>query len=408
MMRWIGRILAAGLPWALLLAAPSRSGACTIQTGDFDKNGQPDIKFLQDATITVNVSPTSTAVTGCGTKTFTVNFGTYFFARQRTINFNVTGTWVGLHKAIQIQSGLGVNKITIGGSGALTAGSSLTVEMASMSGNDTVAYVLPSMDASYFESRIFLNAGADAVIVKADNPITNGSIVKLDSDLGGDNNIYKFSQTALLDGTLDVFVLGNIGSDSGTFSLGGPIGPGGRVWFRTSLGAGNDKFDGLVSLPSFSIAAGGEAHVDVIGGAGDDVLLLSRKGSLAGVGTAVAGLLDIRFDGAAGNDAIGVDLAGGGFILDGTIRVREDGGIGNDTTNAAIDVQATSATPNLDVVLFGGSGTDKLTATINALGPNGAGNYGPAGAIILDGGLEAGDNCSSVGNGLVHERNCEL
>ena len=110
--------------------------------------------------------------------------------------------------------------------------------------------------------------------------------------------------------------------------------------------------------------------MDVIGGAGDDVLLLSRKGSLAGLGTLNAGLFDIRFDGSAGNDAIGVDLAGGGFILDGTIRIREDGGIGNDTTNAAIDVQATSATPNLDVVLFGGSGTDNVGATVNNLGPD--------------------------------------
>ncbi len=415
MIRVIGRILAAVLAVALFLAMPAVARAgCTIVQGDFDKNGKPDIRFLGQNTtnegVTVNVGPASTGVTGCGAKTFNTNFASYYFklnGGQDTVNFNVVGTWVGIHKNIQVQTGYGTAKVTIGGTGSMTAGSSLVVEVAGMGTTDSVAFAIPKMDDSFLESRMILNPGSDALIVKVDQPLTGGSVVKIDADLGGDPNSFKFTQTALIDAAVEINVIGGIKNDSGTFTLAGPVSPRGRLMFRTEFLAGNDTFDGQVSLPLFRIAAGGEVRVDVAGGAGDDVLLFSRKGTTATGSTVNDGLLDVFLDGGGANDTITTDLAGNGFVLDGTIRIREDGGTGSDKLTALVDVQAASGTPNLDVVLLGGSGSDKVNATINDNGPRLPGNYGKVGAAILDGGLDPNDTCTAAGTGLMHKRNCE-
>ncbi len=400
---------------ALLAAIPSPALAyCQIQTGDLDHNGMPTIRFMggndTNEGITINVGPTSTAVTGCGSKTFNTNFAKYYFhlnGGQDTINFNVVGTWVGIHKAIEVQDGIGVAKVTIGGTGSMTAKSSLIVEVAALQGADNVAFAPPTMNDSLIEGRVILGPGNDSLIVKLANPITNGSIVKVDADLGGDTNSFKFTQTALVDATVDIGVLGGLGADNGTYTLAGPVGAHGRLTFRADLGGGDDDLDGQVSMPLFSVAAGGEVHLDVMGGAGNDTLTLSRKGTTGDSGTIDAGLLDVRLDGGTGDDLLAVDVGGGGFVTNGTIRIREDGGAGNDMLSGVVDVQAASVTPTLDILLYGGAGQDQVTATVNNHGPNGAARYGPAGAVLLDGGLDPGDNCSSSGNGLVHERNCE-
>ncbi len=416
MTRTFRRLLAASLvAVACMLLVPTLShAACTIVVGDIDKNGIPDIRFLggnvSNETITVNVGPGSTTVTGCGSKTYTQQFGTYFFKPNGgtdTVNFNVVGTWVGARSNVAVQAGIGVAKVTIAGSGALTAGSSLVVEVNAMQGIDTLAVIPPIMNGSYLDVRTNLGPGKDALIVRLDNPITGGSAVNISGDLGGDNNIYKFSQTALLNGTVNVNVLSGAGVDSGTFTLAGPIGSSGRLYYKTNLGFGNDGFDGNLDLPLVSIAAGGEVHVDVVGNAGADILTLSRKGTTGGLTTTNAGLLDVFLGGNSESDTIRVDLAGGGFVTDGTLRLRADGGSGSDTLDAQIDAQATSLTPNLDVLLHGGTGADRLTVKFKNDGPNLLDNYGAAGAALLDGGLDVGDACTTTGNGLVHERNCE-
>jgi hypothetical protein len=417
MTRVFGRLLAASIAAtvSVLFVPAAAHAACTIIVGDIDKNGIPDIRFLgsnvTSETITVNVGPSSTVVTGCGSKTYPQQFGTYFFKPNGgtdTVNFNVVGTWVGARSNVAVQAGIGVAKVTIGGSGAMTAGSSLIVEVNAMQGIDTLAVIPPSLNASYLDVRTNLGPGRDALIVKLDNPITGGSAVNISGDLGGDNNIYKFSQTALLNGTVNVNVLSGAGVDTGTFTLAGPIGPSGRLYYKTNLGYGNDGFDGNVNLPLVSIAAGGEVHVDIAGNAGADTLTLSRKGTTGGLTTTNAGLLDVFLGGNSESDVIRVDLAGGGFVTDGTLRLRTDGGSGNDTLDAQIDAQATSLTPNLDVLLHGGAGADRLTVKFKNDGPNILDNYGAAGAALLDGGLDVGDVCTTTGNGLVHERNCEL
>jgi len=411
------RLLTAALPAVLLLALPVAARAeCNIFQADYDKNGSKDMNIfgsnVTNEHITVNVSPTNTVVTGCGAHTYTDNFGTYFFKPNGgtdTVTFNVVGTWVGMHKVVNVQAGIGVTKITIGGAGSMTAGSSLIVEVNGMQGTDTLAVVPPAMDGSALDVRTMLAPGKDAVILKLDNPITGGSVFNFNADLGGDNNVFKFTQSAtgFIDATVNISILSGSGADSGTFILGGPVGPNGRLYYRQDLGAGADLFDGQVSLPFFNIAAGGEVHVDVFGNAGNDVLRLSRNGSAGGPTTVNAGLMEVTLNGGSEADVIQVDLAGGGFLLDGTLRIREDGGSGNDNLSASVDVQAGSTTPNLDVVLFGGPGSDQMATTINNNGPNGAGSYGPAGTALLDGGLDPGDHCTTGGNGVVHKRNCE-
>ncbi len=407
-------ILAATL---LVLFAPALARAqCTIKTSDFDKNGTVDMQLLgtnvNNENITVSVEPTQTTVTGCGTtKTFAGPFGSYLFklngGNPDTVTFNVEGTWVGMHKNVTVQGGLPVNKITIGGGGTLGPGSSLIVEVNTMSGTDTLAVVPPAMQGSYMDVRSNLGPGRDAVIVRLDNPITSGAVLQITSDLGGDNNIYRISQTALVNGNVNLNVIAGAGVDTGSLTLAGPFGANARFYYKTDLGAGNDGFDGQVDLGLFTVAAGGEVHLDVLGNAGVDNLSFSRNGSTGGPTSVMAGLLDVFLDGGADGDTINLDLGGGGFVTDGTLRVRENGGSGNDNLTCSIDVQPTSVTPNLDVVLLGGYGSDHLTSTINNDGPNAIDNYGPAGTALLDGGLDVGDVCTATGNGVVHKRNCE-
>lgn len=420
------RILISALPLALLLAAPAASHAqCSITTGDFDKNGYPDMKIMGTTdpnTLTVNAGPGSTTVSlgPCiGSRTFQGNFYNYgiYLKAKDTINFNVTGNWVGVHRSVLIQLGLGVNKVTIGGTGTMSGGSSLTVSLDGMSGTDTFAVAIPSMDDSYLDVHADLDDNNDSVIVKADKPITGGSVVNIRTTVGdGSNgsgvNTMKFSQTGLVDATLNVDLEGANYADTTTVTLAGPIGPNGRLFLKSDLGEANNVFDGAVSLPLFSIAAGGEVHIDASGRGGTDILTFSRKGSLGGAGTVNAGLLDVRLDGGGGVDTMSVDLAGGGFRLDGTIRLRENGGVGGDRLTALLDVDASSTTPNLDVLLFGGVGSDTLSATINDDGPRTPANYGLAGTAFLDGGLDTNDRCTAAGtaasSGLIHKRNCEL
>src|SRR5262249_54001361 len=121
MTKAIGRLLAAAVPAALvvLLAPAAARAQCNITISDFDKNGVKDMNVfgsnVANESITVSVSPGQTVLTGCGAHTYNTEFGTYFFKPNGGIDnvtFNVTGTWVGMHKVVNVQLGIGTSKVT--------------------------------------------------------------------------------------------------------------------------------------------------------------------------------------------------------------------------------------------------------------------------------------------------------
>jgi hypothetical protein len=420
-------ILTAAPLLALMLAMPAVARAqCTLVAKDIDGNGRKDMQIDgapgTTGTVIINAEPAQATVTvvcgGIANKVYIGDFSVFFvyLRGNARVTFNVTGNWVDSHKKIAIQSGYSGVSVVVGGTGTMT-NSSLLVEVAGMAAADSFTVAPPLMDNSRYEVHADLADGNDTAIINLKNPITNGSVVGINVTTGDGNlssgvNTGRITQTALIDATVSVDFDGtNNGNltDYGYLTLAGPIGPGGRLTVRSDLGDGPNSFRGSVSLPLFSVAAGGEVHVDVWGRSGSDDLSVSRTGTLGGAGSVMAGLLDINLDGGAGADLISVDLAGGGFKLDGTLRIRENGGPGADNLTALVDVDASSTTPNLDVYLYGGAGGDRLNATIHDNGPRTPANYGLGEAAFLDGGVDAGDICTvGAGNtGLVHKRNCE-
>ena len=177
---------------------------------------------------------------------------------------------------------------------------------------------------------------------------------------------------------------------------------------NADLGAGNDSFSSSLNLTNdLDILAGGELHLDVNGGSGNNTYAILGSGA-GGPATLNNGLFDIRLKGGPQVDNMNVNLTGGGFAMNGTLRLQADGGAGNDVLAVALDVDASSPAPQLELSLTGGAGNDTVGVTINNAGPNTAASYGSAGMVLLDGGAGSLDHCAASGNGIVHKRNCEL
>lgn len=428
--RWIAAAALLALPFA---APSSASAACGVIASDIDKNTLPDLLVVGNGypqNLIVNVYQNQTVVfLDCnGNGTFTdANWGDLngkVFAGSYTsiqawmkgaagtdnITFNVADAWSGQVRWFGAHTGGGTTKFTVASlpGGALTNNSKLVVEIGGSAGNDKMTLDVPDMSDSeiYFRSNL-MSANNSATVINS-HTITN-SVVEFASTLQGYRNGCNFTNTGVIDGTLDVSFDGGrnlYGSDVCTASIGGTIGSNGRLFLKTNLGASNDLFTGSLDLGTLNVAAGGELHIDVRGQLGSDKITLNHGVS---VGPATnAGLIDIDLDGGDGLDALTLDLSGGGLKNDGMLRVRVDGGINDDVLTCLIDVAATSAaSSNMDLYVTGGAGNDKPTFTLNNNGPNLPANFSYAGSAIIDGGPGT-DTCVATGSGISHKRNCEL
>src|SRR5262245_25430182 len=168
------RLLKTAWLLALLLALPGAArAACFATVGDFDHNGTQDILLSgenttnDNITVTVDATASTTTVNGCLNHTWNTIYGTYFLkpnGGSDNVTFNVAGDWVNLHVNVEVQLGIGVDKFTIGGSGILDTGSSLIVEMSSLSGRDTLTVNPPAMVGSFLDVRTFMGPGNDATV----------------------------------------------------------------------------------------------------------------------------------------------------------------------------------------------------------------------------------------------------
>jgi hypothetical protein len=418
----VRRPVLVALAFGLALATRDTQAACQVTTGDLDKNGLQDLQIVGDArkqTLIIDAYQAQTVVTlDCDAdgkfnhpaagdldhKVFPFAPTAYVILLKSgsdAITVNLADTWAGQVRTIDVLLGGGTDSFTLAGPGALTAKSKLILNVDGATGDDSVTLNLPGIDDSELYVKANLQDGQNAMTVLNSRPILHGGIALVNAELLGTYSTYKVKQTsaAVVDGTLDITIDGSVNpnaGDGGTADIGGQIGSHGRVFVRANLGPGADDFFGNISVTS--IAAGGELHVDVNGGPGDDSLML------IGGATTSAGLVDVNLFGGDGNDGVAVDLGG---TNTGVIRARADGGPGDDTLTCHVAMVAPmTAKPVLDLFVFGGGGSDTINFEVDNSGPNGPANYGPAGTAFVDGGAGS-DHCTVLGNGRVHTRNCE-
>jgi hypothetical protein len=173
-----------------------------------------------------------------------------------------------------------------------------------------------------------------------------------------------------------------------TDDVGGGAGdPSSHLGVIVDLLGGNDSYTGFLKGGDFRVDDNSQASFVVRGGAGNDTMKIEREGS--GVIRIDAGATIIMdLDGGAGNDTVSTDFGGvDAWQLEtatSRVKIRMDGGFGNDVLSCLITNDATTA-GDFDIAVKGGYGNDTLTFATNNNG--GTPTYGPAGGVILDGGL---------------------
>ncbi len=409
------RTILAVAPLALL-ARPAH--ACTVTLADLDGDGVQDILLKADTNkhqiATITVEQTQTTITfqcpgGFNNRVFSPPLGV-IDVRYADVNYNITGVLAGFHQAVYAKYS---SNFTLGGTGSLTANSSIYLDDRGGVGPQTLNVNLPPViDNSALRVRTDLGDDTDQTNLTAAGLITGNSSVELrmtsgDGTRAGANGLTFNHSGQLMDGSLLVDFEGGPAIDLYKGTLGGEIGPNGRLTVRTYLGNGNDGFNQKINSSTFVVDPGGEVRYRVQGGDGNDIILFQRDTTIPLITAADNGELDVAIDGGPGADTITVDLAGGGMTYNGLLRLRVDGDSGNDVTKVLLDLAPASLTPKLDVFVGGESGNDTTTFNLNT---NGAPvDYGPAGAAIVHGGTGTTDKCVVGGvGGTVVTLGCEL
>jgi hypothetical protein len=435
MNRIFGRRLTFALFAALLLSAlprPAAAAVCGLVVDTDPANGLPRMTFngpaaRQNLVLQAEATQTTVSLDCNGNGTFTdageLNavvyaqaINTYNVALGGTDNvtFNIPSSWNGVSKNLHVFLLGGPNNVSITTAGSPTiTNSKLLVNVYGYLTSDTVNLTTPAMDNSKIVLRGDLSFGNDTVNVTLGGPVTNGSSIDVDTtlDLGG--NTFNFTQPAgsdITNSTVSVYAEGGANTDNVTTNFKGVTGAGGRLNFTADLGAYTDHYRGNLDLATFQIAAGGEVHVDVDGAADTDDLTFTRNGTTIAGGAPISGLLDVRLNGGLGLDALIVDLGSNALQLNGgTLALRANGGASNDVLTFDIAADASSTDPHFDVAVFGGMQTDKITWNLVNGGPNTAANYGPAGAVLIQGGAQI-DTCKIglTNNSIFKKRDCEF
>jgi len=340
-----------------------------------------------------------------------------------TVNFTVVaGTYSGLRLNPQILMGPGTNALNVFFTGViLQANSRVSFEIVGGAGNDTMSLNLPRLNASAFLINADAGAGNDVFTINQLDQVLNSDL-EADVNLGVGTNTFNYNQSAgavasaFAGSNVSVSVDGGSGIDVVNVGL-KAIEISSKVYFATDLGAGNDKFTATIDETSFiNYGGGGEIHLDANGGAGTNVLTVTRNGTTGRPVVALGNLFDVRLKGGSGVDTLNLDINNlfnlGASGFDGIFRVRMDGGGGNDLINfTAVTGAPALATAVHDVVITGGAGTDKLNINYTNTSPtqNAAATYGPAGKILIDG-FTGLDTCVINTNGLtiINKRDCEL
>jgi hypothetical protein len=416
------------------LAGPSwAAGVCTVTPGDLNADGTPDLR-IEGGTgpkiLLIELSQTQTIVSlDCeGNNNFTgpsdvnhVDFGggiqsldTKLFG-DSTITLNIIGPITGRAIGFLLRGGAAgatVNVCQPPSTGAPNpcatgslANSSLLVEVRSGQGPDRFYFNLPPGGVNH--STVLMRAesgdGNDWLTATTPGPVTNGSVVEFKLDPSGNANRLFYDHTGTIsNSSVLVDVQGGAGVvDVGLNNITGQVGAGGSLRYRAQMSRGKDQVTTNFDLATFSVAAGGEARFKIDGQADGDIITFTRNGTSGGT---IAGLFELAVNGGAGSDKITVDLAG--LAVTGTQRLRIDGFSGNELINVTNEIA--SGNPNLEFLVHGGAGLDKINLALTNNGTNLPANYGPALGAVLDGGFFQNDVCTVTGNAIVLERGCEF
>jgi hypothetical protein len=333
---------------------------------------------------------------GKGENHFTFNPGLAAITNQSDVNVNVVGSngndFVNLNFGDILESRVNVSASNLGGS---KTGASSTAP------RDVLTF--GALRAGIRNSSVDVNVGLGTGI--------NNLAFNFGSDLGhlaGAGVASDFGPS-----TFNVNIAGSSRrQDVANITLfaNGEVNTGSTLNFTTQFIAGNNSFNGMIDAANFQVDddggefingpdgttaphSGGAAHFNLRGGSGNDNFSLASINQDHTI--ELSGLLDVNIAAGAGKDNINVDLGGtGGFTDDDpfellatnrAFRLRIAGGSGPDTI--AVNVSnADTATFAYDIAIQGGSRRNHITFTGNNQG--GDPNFGPAGAVFIDGGSD--------------------
>ncbi len=327
------------------------------------------------------------------------------------LNLEDSATYSGLALNPHVTLGPGTNYVTLFTRDAeLTTKSHLLIDVVGGAGNDWVEIYQPALTDSIVSVNAALGAGNDTFRAHLAGTASGGTF-EVNADLGAGTNSFTVDRIGGLVAAPPTFranVIGGAGVDvvSALLKEAYPA----PFSLTANLGAGNDQF--LASLNLANLQVDDAVLFDVNGGDGTNLFRIDRSGTTYTDSQRVGGTLEFRLKGGLGIDTLNIDLGQGGLDLHGTgtYRLRADLGAGNDVVRHVMTVSELPAAPDgttIDISLTGGAGNDRITQTFNNNGHNLPANYGPLGAVMIDGGSGV-DTCFLAGTGLSHGRNCEL
>ncbi len=427
--RWRPLALAA----AVLVLPRMASGGCSVPPpADRDGNGTLDLRIAGDAArqtvvaeihndgsylVSVDCNNNSIVDTGDVLSSGLGPIETLSFelGGNDTITILQTDDLVGAVRNVVVAL-LGVsNSVTYNSQGhGILAASNLGIEIIGSTRFDLVTLDLTGSAITASKLVVRGDLGADLDRFDFFGPATmTGSALDLGFDLGSGANRLNWDDEAgtLTASTENVSIFGSdIATyvDTVTTDFSAKIEGGSRVDFSFKLYSGDDRYTGRFDVASYGVdslgAAGSEARYYIHGGPGFDRLAVSSVGAGA---AADNGLIEIRMDGYLQPDTLSFDWDG--LSGSGAFRYRANGGDASDLILASLATDAAS-TNDIDAFACTDSEGDislQGDTAYLAVVDRGAASAGPAGAAIVNGGLDGIDACSYFGNLPHHAFNCE-
>lgn len=313
-------------------------------------------------------------------------------AGKDSLTYAGTSNWSGGERTISADLGSGNDEFTYIQNNDVFAHSHISLDVTGGYGNDTIAITHHEVRNSQVSLKVDAGFGSDVYNLKFDR-IDDGSAVDIHTELGNGLNVHNadFEEIGFGDkAAVDMYVMGGVHKDTIKLNMHDDVGNGvtaSRFSAVYDLFAGNDDFTALYDVGGnqFRVDDHSQASIVVRGGAGNDNILAGQNGLVGMIRIDPDALLSIDLDGGLGNDHIISSFAlNDAFKNEGVIRIRMDGGFGIDTMSCFLANEA-STNGVYDVAVRGGAGNDVMS--FNLFNNGGAPTFGPAGGIILDGGL---------------------
>jgi hypothetical protein len=406
-------------------------------------------------TITDNSTAGKTTVVADGQSTsFDHQFAAFnlqLASTKDTLNFDLVGAYSARHADVRVSLGKGENHVTFNpDQTALTNHSSLNLNVLGHNGNDFVNLNFGEVLESSLNVQAVGLGGSktplspaslrDSITFGAGKTGVRNSSVDVNVRLGRGNNNLQFNygidlgHLAPPDGTaaaasdfgpstMNVNITGGGRSrdaDNVTLMATGEVNTASTLNFNTQFLAGNNTFNGVFDANTFQIDddggafingpngttpphSGGAAHFNILGGHGNDSVTFASINQ--DHTTELSGLFDTNIIGGAGSIRTKVDFGGTGFTDDDPFeiaatnrefRLRAFGGDGNDTTKVNL-ANAATATFAYDVAIQGGGGNNDITF-VGTNPSGGTPKFGPAGAVVINGGFGGQNQVDTFGN----------